>query len=108
MNEQRNDDDVAREIRAAFDPAPAMPAAPIWNAIEAADRAPEPLFRRRIQPRVWTALAASLALFLGGAAVGWGIAASAGPAPGPAVERVAQADGGSAQAASPPESVTWF
>ena len=80
-----NDDDRARELEralGAYRAPPAMPAEEMWAAIQAGlaadahDPAVIPLspWGRRIRPRVVTALAASLALFIAGTGVGWGVA----------------------------------
>jgi hypothetical protein len=60
---------------------PAMPAEEIWSAIQAGLAADDPHppiplspWARRIRPRLVTALAASLALFVMGAGVGLGVA----------------------------------
>lgn len=110
-----DDEDRARELERAlggYRAPPPMPAEEIWAAIEAglaanplADAAVIPLspWARRIRPRVVTALAASLALFVAGTGVGWGVARLGED--GGAAERVA--DGPPAEKAVL-YRVTWF
>jgi hypothetical protein len=108
-----HDDDRApdelRRALAGYRPPPPMPADEMWAAIEAgADSAvphpPIPLspWTRRIRPRVVTALAASLALFVAGTGVGFGVARARDDVP--AERRAASA------AAEAPVlyRVTWF
>jgi hypothetical protein len=108
----RDDDRAPDEVRralAGYRPPPPMPADEMWAAIEsgmgAADpHPPIPLspWTRRIRPRVVTALAASLALFVAGTGVGFGVARARDDAP---AER--GADGGAAEAPVL-YRVTWF
>jgi hypothetical protein len=107
-----HDDDRApdelRRALAGYRPPPAMPAEEMWSAIEAGIQAADPHppiplspWTRRIRPRVITALAASLALFVAGSGVGYGVARARDNAP----ERIA--DVGEAQAPVL-YRVTWF
>ena len=108
-----HDDDRApdelRRALAGYRPPPPMPADEIWAGIESGMEAPDvnppiPLspWARRIRPRVVTALAASLALFIAGTGVGFGVARARDDA---APERMA--DGGAAEAPVL-YRVTWF
>ena len=109
-----DDDRAPAELRralAGYRAPPPMPAAAVWEAIEermgAADpHPPIPLspWTRRIRPRVVTALAASLALFIAGTGVGFGVARARDD--GPAAEG-RRADAGAAQAPVL-YRVTWF
>lgn len=108
-----DDDRVRDEIRrglAGYRPPPPMPADQVWAAIEAGldsadSNPPIPLspWTRRIRPRVVTALAASLALFIAGTGVGFGVARARDDAP---------AEGRTADAGAPETPVlyrvTWF
>jgi hypothetical protein len=107
-----DDDRAPNEVRralAGYRPPPPMPADEMWGAIEqglaSADPAVIPLspWRRRIRPRLVTALAASVALFIAGTGVGFGVARVRED--GAAAER--RANGGAAE--SPVlYRVTWF
>lgn len=108
-NDDRAPDEVRRAL-AGYRLPPPMPADEMWGAIEAGMGAadphpPIPLSRwtRRIRPRVVTALAASLALFIAGTGVGFGVARARDD--GAAAER--RADGGAAEAPVL-YRVTWF
>jgi hypothetical protein len=75
-----DDRDVKRALEAYHAPPP-MPADEMWAAIEGRlasaandDVIPLSPWARRIRPRVVTALAASLALFVTGTGVGFGVA----------------------------------
>jgi hypothetical protein len=106
-DDDRAPDEVRRAL-AGYRPPPPMPAEEMWNAIEAGMDAADPHppiplspWTRRIRPRVVTALAASLALFIAGSGVGYGVARARDDAP----ERIADAG-----AAETPVlyRVTWF
>ncbi|HEX2187523.1 MAG TPA: hypothetical protein VHG51_01435 [Longimicrobiaceae bacterium] len=98
MDRPEHDDEITRALR-GYNPPPPMPRERLWAAIEAgaAEGPADPrgtlpleLFRRRIRPRLATAAAAALALFVGGAAAGYGLraagfAAAGGSPPGPEV-----------------------
>jgi hypothetical protein len=108
-----NDDDRAREIdRAlrAYRTPPPMPAGDMWAAIEAGLASSGPAvvplspWGRRIRPRLVTALAASLALFVAGTGVGFGVARWGGDAD--AAERLA--DGPAPEQTAVLYRVTWF
>ena len=108
-----NDDDRAREIdRAlgAYRTPPPMPAEEMWAAIEAGLASPGPAvvplspWVRRIRPRLVTALAASLALFVAGTGVGFGAARWGDDAD--AAERLA--DGPAPAETAVLYRVTWF
>ncbi|WP_420129630.1 hypothetical protein [Longimicrobium sp.] len=108
-DDDRAPDEVRRAL-AGYRPPPPMPADEMWAAIQtgtgAADpHPPIPLspWTRRIRPRVVTALAASLALFIAGTGVGFGVARARDD--GDAPERIA--DGGAAEAPVL-YRVTWF
>jgi hypothetical protein len=99
--------DSVRRALAGYRPPPPMPADEMWAAIEAGvdsddPHPPIPLspWTRRIRPRVMTALAASLALFVAGTGVGFGVARARDDAP-------AVADGGAAETPVL-YRVTWF
>lgn len=103
--------DLQRALRGYRAPPP-MPAEEMWAAIQAglaADASPPPLplspWARRIRPRLVTALAASLALFVAGTGVGFGVAARWGD-DGGAAERVADGDEHGERAVL--YRVTWF
>jgi hypothetical protein len=75
-----DDGDLHRALGAYRTPPP-MPAEELWSAIQAGLAADEPHpsiplspWARRIRPRLITALAASLALFVTGTGVGFGVA----------------------------------
>jgi hypothetical protein len=104
-DDDRAPDEVRRAL-AGYRPPPPMPGDEMWAAIQRGLDAPEPgvvplsPWTRRIRPRLVTALAASLALFVTGTGVGFGVAR-------------ARADGEAertADAAEPPVlyRVTWF
>jgi hypothetical protein len=108
-DDARTPDEVRRAL-AGYRPPPPMPAEEMWAAIEAGIGAADPHppiplspWTRRIRPRVVTALAASLALFIAGTGVGFGVARARDD--GAAEERIADAGA--------PETpvlyrVTWF
>jgi hypothetical protein len=107
-DDDRAPDEVRRAL-AGYRPPPPMPADEVWAAIEQGLAAPDPAviplspWTRRIRPRLVTALAASLALFIAGTGVGFGVARARED--GPRSERRADA--------ATPESpvlyrVTWF
>ncbi|HEX2208058.1 MAG TPA: hypothetical protein VHG93_10285 [Longimicrobium sp.] len=106
----RDDDRLPDELRralAGYRPPPPLPAREVWAAIEAGLESPDSAvirlspWRRRIRPRLVTALAASLALFVAGTGVGFGVARARDEA-----SAARQAEGGA------PETVlyrvTWF
>jgi hypothetical protein len=111
-----HDDDRARdeEIRralAGYRPPPPMPADAMWSAVAAGMEAGDPhppiplsAWTRRIRPRVVTALAASLVLFIAGTGVGFGVARARDDAPAGEARR------GDAGAPETPVlyRVTWF
>lgn len=108
-DDDRAPDEVRRAL-AGYRPPPPMPADEMWAAIQAGMESadphpPIPLSRwtRRIRPRLVTALAASLALFIAGTGVGFGVARARDD--GRAAERIA--DSGAAQAPVL-YRVTWF
>jgi hypothetical protein len=107
-DDDRTPDEVRRAL-AGYRPPPRMPADEVWAAIEQGLASSDPTviplspWTRRIRPRLVTALAASLALFVAGTGVGFGVARARDEAP--SAER--RADAGA------PESpvlyrVTWF
>jgi hypothetical protein len=105
-----DDRDIHRALGSYRTPPP-MPAEEMWAAVEAglasADPPPPlPLspWGRRIRPRLVTALAASLALFVAGTGVGFGVARLRDDGPAGA-ER--QAEGPAAEKAVL-YRVTWF
>lgn len=108
----RDDDRAPDEVRralAGYRPPPPIPADEMWGAIEAGMGAADPHppiplspWTRRIRPRVVTALAASLALFVAGTGVGFGVARAREDAP---AER--RTDGGAAETPVL-YRVTWF
>lgn len=109
-----DDDRAPDELRRAlsgYRAPPPLPADAVWAAVEAGMGAADPHppiplspWTRRIRPRVVTALAASLALFVAGTGVGFGVARARDD--GPAAEGRRAAAG----AAETPVlyRVTWF
>lgn len=107
-DDDRAPDDLRRAL-AGYRPPPPMPAEEMWAAIDRGLASPDPAvislspWARRIRPRLVTALAASVALFIAGTGVGFGVARARDD--GSATER--RADGGAAE--SPVlYRVTWF
>lgn len=103
-DDDRASDEVRRAL-AGYRPPPPMPAEEMWAVIQQGLASPDhgviPLspWTRRIRPRLVTALAASLALFIAGTGVGFGVArarddgtaqrrADAGTAESPVLYRV--------------------
>ena len=104
-DDDRAPDEVRRAL-AGYRPPPPMPAQEMWAAIEQGLASPGPgviplsPWARRIRPRLVTALAASVALFIAGTGVGFGVAR-------------ARDDGAAERTADAAESpvlyrVTWF
>ncbi len=107
-DDDRAPDEVRRAL-AGYRTPPPLPADEVWAGIEQGLAAPYPAaiplspWTRRIRPRLVTAVAASLALFVAGTGVGFGVARAREDAP--AAER--SADAGTAE--SPVlYRVTWF
>ncbi|HEX2079079.1 MAG TPA: hypothetical protein VHG08_15250 [Longimicrobium sp.] len=105
-DDDRAPDEVRRAL-AGYRPPPPMPADEIWTGIEQGLASPDPAviplspWTRRIRPRLVTAVAASLALFVAGTGVGFGVARAREEAPAP--EHVAAARAGAVL-----YRVTWF
>jgi hypothetical protein len=100
--------DYLRRALAGYRAPPPVPGEEMWAAIERGLESPDPdvialsPWTRRIRPRLVTAVAASLALFVTGTGVGFGVARAR--ADGAAAERTAEAG-----AESPVlYRVTWF
>lgn len=78
-DDDRAPDEVRRAL-AGYRTPPPMPADEMWAGIERGLASPDPAvvplspWTRRIRPRLVTALAASLALFVAGTGVGFGVA----------------------------------
>lgn len=85
-DDDRAPDEVRRTL-AGYRTPPPMPADEMWAAIEQGMASPDsaaiPLspWTRRIRPRLVTAVAASLALFVAGTGVGFGVARARDEAP---------------------------
>lgn len=105
-DDDRAPDEVRRALSGYRTPPP-MPADEVWAAIERGLASPDPSviplspWTRRIRPRLVTAVAASLALFVAGTGVGFGVARAREDAP-------AQEHAAASRPGAVLYRVTWF